>query len=280
MGCHRVKNPAIRLFLRSVLPIVMSGLLLVLSPGALGQHFAQGHSAGFSGGYARGFSGGGFHGGFSAPRSFGGFTAPAPRGFSAAPRMNWTAPRYNFNPPRNPNVVYRPSYGGGNHRGGDHRERYRRRYSVYGFGGYPYQYPNSWEPLPWDLGYPEFTGYGDDNGAAEPNSAQVQPSDEEQQQRPQEDEGFRPDNERVPYQSPVRQTAASTPPREEPEMTLIFLDGHTQVIRNFVLTPRDVIVMDDAASGRVPRISLSELNLPATEQAARQNGLDFSPPSR
>jgi hypothetical protein len=37
--------------------------------------------------------------------------------------------------------------------------------------------------------------------------------------------------------------------------------------------------MDDAASGREPRISLSELDLPATEQAARQNGLDFSPPS-
>jgi hypothetical protein len=46
-----------------------------------------------------------------------------------------------------------------------------------------------------------------------------------------------------------------------------------------VLTSAEVIVMDDAASGRIPRISLSDLNLPATEQTARQAGLDFSPPS-
>ena len=76
MGCHRVKNPAIQLFRQSVLPVVMSGVLLVLSPRTLGQHFAEGHSAGFRGGHAGGFSGGGFHGGFSAPHSFDGFTAP------------------------------------------------------------------------------------------------------------------------------------------------------------------------------------------------------------
>jgi hypothetical protein len=37
--------------------------------------------------------------------------------------------------------------------------------------------------------------------------------------------------------------------------------------------------MDAAASGQVSRIALSELNLPATEQAARKDGLDFSPPA-
>ena len=46
-----------------------------------------------------------------------------------------------------------------------------------------------------------------------------------------------------------------------------------------VLTPIEIIIMDDAASRRVPRISLSELKLPATEQMAQEAGLDFSPPS-
>ena len=94
---------------------------------------------------------------------------------------------------------------------------------------------NSWELLPWDLGYPDFTGYGDDNGAAASNNAQLQSSDEEQQQPPQEDEGFRPDDALAPYQS-------STPPCEEPKLTLIFKDGHTLAIRNYVLTPKEILV--------------------------------------
>jgi hypothetical protein len=277
MGCNRGKNSAIQLFWPSVLPVVMFGGLLVLAPGTLGQRLAGSRSAGFSAGHVGGFSGGGFRGSFSAPHPFGSFTAPAPRGFGAAPRMNWAAPRYDFAPQQNRYAVYRPSNALGNRRGGDHREHFRRRYPGFGYGGYPYAYVNSGQLLPWDLGYPDFAGYGDDNGTAEPNNAQVQPSEEEQQQ-PQEDEGYRPDYPRAPYQSPAHQVAASTPPREEPKLTLIFKDGHTEDIRNYILTPRDVIVMDDAASGREPRISLSELNLPATEQAARRDGLDFSPP--
>ncbi|HZP04615.1 MAG TPA: hypothetical protein VFB43_06930 [Terracidiphilus sp.] len=73
---------------------------------------------------------------------------------------------------------------------------------------------------------------------------------------------------------------AASAPREEPELTLVFKDGHTQNIRNYVLTPNDIIVMDDAASGRIPRIQLAELDLPATKRAAQRDGLDFSPPTR
>ena len=101
MGCHRVKNSAIELFWRSVLPVVMFGMLMVLAPGTLGQRLAGNRSTGFSGGHVGGFSGGGLYGAFRAPHPFGGFTAPAPRGFGAAPRMNWVAPRYNFVPQRN-----------------------------------------------------------------------------------------------------------------------------------------------------------------------------------
>lgn len=65
----------------------------------------------------------------------------------------------------------------------------------------------------------------------------------------------------------------------ERELRLIFKEGHTEAIRNYVLTPHDVIVMDTAASRQVPRIALSGLNLPAPERAARKDGLDFSPPA-
>jgi hypothetical protein len=198
--------------------------------------------------------------------------------------MNLALPRYGFAPQRGVYASNRPSYGAENRREGEHREGYRRPYPGHGYG-YPYVSANSWELLPWDLGYPDSTGYDDNgtNGTAEPNDAQVpppvQPPYEEQQPPPQEDEGYRSAYAPRPYPPPTDQVATSTPLQNEPKLTLIFKDGHTQAIRNYVLTSREVIVMDDVASGRAPSIALSDLNLPATEQAARRDGLDFSPPS-
>lgn len=277
---------------RWVFSAAMLAALLIMMPRTFGQHltggghpagFGGGQMGGFSGGHLGAFNGGGFRGGFSAPRTFGGFSTPAQRGLGTAPRINLAVPHSNFVPKRNSYAGYRPRYGAGggsgwDHRGRDHRRRYRRPYPGYGYGGYPYLYANSWELLPWDIGYPNFTGYGDDNEPAESNNGQAQPSDEEQEQPP-ESEGYQTKYVPAPYQSPANQSAASAPPRNEPALTLIFKDGHTQNIRNYVLTPSEVIIMDGADSGRIPCISLSELNLPATEKAAKRAGLDFSPPS-
>jgi hypothetical protein len=65
----------------------------------------------------------------------------------------------------------------------------------------------------------------------------------------------------------------------EPQLTLIFKDGHQQTIRNYVLTHSEVIVVDQAASGRQQQIPLASLDVSATEEAAQQAGLDFSPPA-
>lgn len=264
--------------MRQVLPVATLGLLLTLVPPAFAQHGGGGHSGGFGGGHVGGFSSGGFHGGFSAPRSFSGFSGYAPRSFGAAPRMTWTAPRYSFAPRSSAYSAYRPAYGGERGREGDHRGRYRSPYRGYGYGGYggyPYAYANSWELLPWDLGYPDFTGYGDD----EDGQVQAQPSDATQQAPPDygpaPDEGYREDYAPAPYRP---QAVAATPLQREPQLTLIFRDGHTEAVRNYALTSTDVIVMDDVSVGREPRIPLSELNLPATEHAAQQAGLDFTPP--
>ncbi|MGC2162175.1 MAG: hypothetical protein WA634_09725 [Silvibacterium sp.] len=254
---------------RRVFPIIIFVVLLFTVPGASAQHLA---GSGFSGGHVRGFSGGGFHGGFSTPRSFSGFSGQSPRSLGSAPRMTWTAPRYNVAPLRGAYSNYRQSFSVADRRG-----RYRRPYLGYGNGDYPYLYANSWGLLPWDLGYPDFTGYGEDSGGAESNNLQVQSTDEELP--PPDEQGYLPAYPRGPYEAPAAQTAASMPPRDEPKLTLIFKDGHTLAIRNYVLTPTDVIIMDDAASGREPRIAVADLNLQATEQAAQQDGLEFSPPS-
>jgi hypothetical protein len=246
---------------------------LALTPGALAQH-GGGHAGGFGGGHAGGFGGGfsghsfggGSFGSFGRSSSFGSFSGP--RGYSYSPRMTYPAPARSFATPGR--SAY--SYGAGNawRAGGYGRDRYRSPYRGYGYG---YGYPGAgWGVLPWELGYPDFYGYGDsawagqsDLGAPEQNPGYDTP--------PQDD-----------YQSPYGEAGgpasamASAPIADEPALTLVFNDGHQESIRNYALTSNYLLVLDNAGSGRQQRIPLSDLNLPATERAAQSAGLDFTPP--
>jgi len=274
------ENPS---WMRRTFFVPLLFLLFAWVPGLLGQRAA----AGRFGNSGRGISGGGFRGGHSAARSFGGFPGSPGRAFRTAPRMTWTAPHSNFVPRRSEYPGFSPWHRTGNRRPGEGRDRYRRPYTGYGYGVYPYTYVNSWELLPWDLGYPDSIGNEDETDASAPDNTQVEPYTAEPPP-PEQDQGYRPQYAPAPYQPeyspapyrpPGNAAVASTPPDNQPKLTLIFKDGHTLAIKNYVLTPKEVIVMDDAAAGRVPRIPLFELNLSATKRAAQQAGLDFSPPS-
>lgn len=230
---------------------LVSALLFGVSP-VFAQH--AGHSGG-------GFSGGGhsFGGGVSSGsfgRSFSGGSSFRSGSFASAPQFTSTAPARSITP-----------FGGNSaRRPYDGRDRYRSPYRGYGL---PY-YANSWEVLPWDLGYPDSGGYYDDSGdvAQQPQPPYVAAPDE----------GYRPEyGEQPQYQEAP--SMVSTTDSAEPQLTLIFNDGHRQTIRNYAVTRDAVIVMDRAAAGYQQKIPLSSLNLEATEAAAQQAGLDFSPPA-
>jgi hypothetical protein len=207
-----------------------------------------------------------------APRSAPLFSFPrAARSLNSAPQFVSTAPSRAFVPGyRIPYPTPTADHRGV--RGNSHRPPYR------GYGVYPYVYANSWELLPWDLGDSDFTGdhgYGYD-------SAYDPLVDPAQQQPAAPDDPYRTGYDAAsaqPYpawqESPsaVSETASS-----EPELILIFNDGHTEAIHNYVLTSNTLIVLDQAASGHQQQIPLVALNLSATEQAAQQAGLDFTPP--
>jgi hypothetical protein len=256
---------------------------LTLAPAALAQRggggFGGGHAGGFGGG---GFSGHSFGGGFSS-HSFGGVYSGSfgrspsfgsfggSRGYSYAPRMTYPAPSRAFATPGRPNY----GYGAANHwgDGGYGRYHYRSPYRGYGYG---YGYPGtSWGVLPWELGYPDFYGYGDSSWVGQSDSAGA----------PQQDPGYDaapPDDYRAPYGQaggPPPVMASASPVADEPALTLIFNDGHQQSIRNYALTSNYLLVLDADGSGRQQRIPLADLNLPATEHAAESAGLDFTPPS-
>lgn len=315
--------------MRRVLPVAVLSALLTVMPALMAQRGGGAHAGGFSGGHAAGGFGGGhvggFGGGFSGGhvggfvtphygagftgRSFGSpgriYSAP-PRAFGAVPRIQrpWNTTARSFAPGyRSPwhsgYSGYRPEYRG---RGDDHGGRngdhdHYRHGGYYGYGyGYPYApLVNSWELLPWDIGYPDFTGWDngyDDSGEydsanipsdiaapTEPYASSEAYPDSESYGDPSSEPGYRPDY--APYQAnpwAARQPAGE-PTTPEPELTLIFKDGHQQAIHNYALTPDTLIVMDHAASGRQQQIPLALLDLPATEQAAQQAGLQFHPPA-
>lgn len=285
--------------MRYVFPVaILSGLLIVV-PSAFAQRgsFGGGHAGGHFGGGSAGHFGGGAVSHFSGPAFSGPGRMPGfpTHSFGSAPRMAFgsTAPNRTFAPGSGfagSGFMDRGDRNPGGRDGGDrdHDGHYRSPYRGYGYGGYggyPY-YANSWELLPWDLGYSDFAGNGyyddDDSGsyvAQQPSNQAVTPPDQgyAPEGYPQQDEGYSPDYGPQPYPDyapPPPSDAAIAP---EPPLTLIFKDGHQESIQNFVLTPNTVIVME--ASGRQQRIPLANLNLPATEQAAQQAGLDFAPPA-
>ncbi|MGA7886409.1 MAG: hypothetical protein WCA44_11760 [Acidobacteriaceae bacterium] len=260
--------------MRRVLPVAMLSALLAVMPAALAQRGA-GHAG--SGGFRGGSSGfhGGFSGysGFSAPRSFGQFAGSSPRVYGAAPHAFAGATRYGMTAGRLPvyRPAYRPAYRSGavaqrrgGVRGAHDRDRYRRGYRG---SAYPYGYANSWEVVPWNIGYSDFSGNDEDVSASQPAS-----------ETDTEPEPEAPENSYRADYAPAPAVAAA-PIAPEPQLTLIFQDGHTQQVRNYALTQDALLDLDQADSGRVARIPLASLNLPATEKAAQQAGLDFTPPA-
>lgn len=267
--------------MRRVFSVAFPGLLALAAmamfvPAAVAQHGGGarggggGHVGGFSGGgRAGGFGGHGFGGGFASHSFGGGYSGRAvysgrasyvSRGYGVAPRASFALPARSYT------QAYRRG------EGDRYRRPYRSPYRGYGAYGYSYAVGQSWV-LPWDLSYPDFNGY--DNGSiAQPTADASQEPVDAGQPLPEDD---RPPYTDVPYGPPP--AIAPTPVGDEPALTLIFNDGHQQSIRNYALTSNYLLVLDNAASGREQRIPLTELNVPATEKAAQQAGLDFTPPA-
>jgi hypothetical protein len=306
--------------MRRVLTVlVLAGAVAFATPGTSFAQRGGGHAGGFSGGHAGGFSSGGFAGhsfggGFSAPSGgfrTGGFGAGGgftPRSFPA-PRMNFmpgssasgygryapsVRPSSGFNGTRSPfgqlsiPAVRRAPYPGAANRGstaqpyhggnnnwhggdhdGDHRYRpsYYRSVSVYS----PYwPYYSSWY-WPW---WPYFGDWGSgDDYTSDTAAAPAQGQDQYYAPEPPPEE-----TARATY--PPAVVGSPSVAISEPTVTIIFKDGHSQQIRNYALTPTMLLEMDTASAGVTYGVPLELINLPATEQANRAVGVDFSPPIR
>ncbi len=245
-----------------------------------------GHAGGFGGGHAGGFSGGhAFSGGphsFSGARSFGGVHSGSGfAGRSFARGSNFARPGLARGFARNHSRVgvqirsypYGYGYGYGNCWGG---------YCGWGGYGYPYLWGGI-DPYWWwegdndnsDSGYDASGGY--DYGPQYDAGAQYDPG-------PQYNTGLANQMNQqglVPWRTPQdRDSYARAPQHQQtmeasPATVLVFRDQHKEEIQNYAIVGETIWTF---SSQRTERIPLSDLDIPATQKANDDRGVEFRLP--
>jgi len=279
-----------------------------------GGHAAPAFHGGFSGGGSRSFGGPVFHGGFRAPGQVG---APGSRPIAhpvyGAPRYGARVPygsgiRYGARPPMagtnfrrvDPGRYDAMRHGFDRRRDGDHRgyrDHYRRPYiatywPTYSYYAYPWIWPgystildcdNPDDNLDCGYGNGGYGGYGDngygnygyengpgDGGYDRGNYGMLGAE-------PGYDEPNLGSWPATPpqYQEPAAVQPSAAPSSEE-AVTIIFRDGRpAETIYNYVLTPT-VLYAGDITHRQV--ISINQIDIPATEKANAEAGVDFHIP--
>jgi hypothetical protein len=199
------------------------------------------------------------------------------RGFRRSPSLS----RRNF------------SRGGFSHNGfhGNHFHHHGNRVRFYGFNnncfgfgcrgfGYPWAYGAYYDPYWWwDSGSSYDEDYERDRQIANEMNQQ---SLEEQQMRQQADDDPSPrrngrnrnegNSDRYARSAPADHEADSSP---VPATVLVFRDQHQQEVRNYAIVGQTLWAF---APQRTQKISLSDLDIPATTKANDDRGLTFRVP--
>jgi hypothetical protein len=263
--------------------------LLVLASPAFAQH---GGSAGSTG--SRGFAG---HAGISRGTGFsrsgsysrpmvysrpGNYSRPAQPPRNSAPgngrfqrpfQFSSPAPRYGYgNRLAADQPQYRPEYVSPN-RGGDRdHDRFRDRRREFGYWNASV-YPG-WIGYPYELN-PGFLDWGDyDDSTNEQGSVAPGYPDPYLEPDYASPEGY-PGPGEPEGNASVEQSA--TPEEARPPLTVIFKDGRAaESIENYMMT---ATVLTNFDSNHYERIPLDQIDLAATQQANRANGVDFQIPN-
>jgi hypothetical protein len=234
--------------MRYWLAVAALGAALMVMP-AWAQRGGGGHGGGFGGG----------HGGFGGHAGFASHPAGGFRGPSFGSRWTGGGPGWGYR-----HGPHGYCWGG--------RCYYGRGYYRYpwGYGYWPYAYAG------W--GWPWYgDDYSTDNGSPQDASNYYPPPADYQSQA----EIDRLHDEVAQLRDQV-QSARNVPrppePKEAaPEPTqLVFADKHTEQIQNYAIVRQNLWIFD---GNRTRKIPLASLDLPATEKANQDRGVDFEIPN-
>jgi hypothetical protein len=225
-----------------------------------------------------GHGGGSFHSassfhGATAFHSSGSFRGNSP-GFRLAPSTGYRpkaytpyggarpSGNYNRSPVGSRISPVRPAFYRGDR---DHRPYadHRRPIVNLGYGYYPYGYAGWIDPGLWDADdtdYPNGPYVDDTSAEANNNAAQL---------------AAEPLSPVQPEPTSPRQ-AQSQPPQPADDIALIFKDGHSETIHNYIATRTTLTVIQ---GHRERDIAISNLDLAATQKANRAAGVDFNIPT-
>jgi len=226
-----------------------------------GRAAGGGSHGGFSGGHAigGGFSGGRIGGGFASHSGF------ASRGSIRAHYGSMGAGRY----------ARGSHYYGGHRYGGGHffDRRYGNRFAYgYPYYGYPYySYLPGIDPYWWWDSYPS----DDANQRALANEMNQQNLEEQQALREQDQDAYaRPYPRSGPQERAARPTGAPQA-QNDPKTVLIYRDQHQREVQNYAIVDDVIYVFTPQRTEKVP---LAILDIPATQKANEDRGLDFHLP--
>jgi hypothetical protein len=250
---------------------LMAGL--VVAPHAGAQHaVSAGHAGGFSAPHSFAPSAPRMSGGFGGATHFSSAPTFTPRSFNA-PQYQWNVPTRTLGSSQS-RMPYRNWHDpdGHHNRPPYSSSRYRHPYLPYYYANSTYLVPgllNSyWGDSDSYMGDQTAQGsQAEDNGNYGPEAG---PNDSESEQEP----GMTYQAQDVPPPPP-----GPSEPLPQAAVTLVFKDGHSQQVTNYVLTKTMLYVLDDAASGRRPEIPLDKIDVAATEKTNREAGIDFVVPT-
>jgi len=148
------------------------------------------------------------------------------------------------------------------------RRSFRHRFypGAYPYGGW-YGYPYWWSDPGWygDDSYSQDNDYTDD--------ARAYAQDQQSEIDRLRDQVDRLRQSRDAQDAPASQQA--NPAEPTPPTELVFRDKHSQSVRNYAIVGQSFWILDGA---RPQRISLAELDLPATIRANEDRGVEFALP--
>ena len=233
--------------------------------GGGGSHggFGGGHAVG--GGFSGGHVGGGFAGGHIG--GFAGHSGFASHGSMGAGSHAYMGRRY--------------ARGGryyGGHRNGGHGFFDRRYGSRFGYGysypyyGYPYySYLPGIDPYWWWDSYPS-----DDADQRElANEMNEQNIEEQRTLREEDQDAYARSYARPRAQGHAAQPAFAPEAQSDPKTVLIYRDQHQREVQNYAIVDDVIYVF---TSQRTEKVPLAILDIPATQKANEDRGVDFHLP--
>ncbi len=150
---------------------------------------------------------------------------------------------------------------------------YRRGYYgypwAYGYPGAYYLYPGFYSDYEYPSGDTSYPGYDPSASYADPN-LQYQPQDQTQQ-----DQIDRLESEVEQLREERARSSAAA--NSQPATVIVFRDKHTEEVQNYAIVGETLWIFTEARARKIP---LSDLDIPATQKANDDRGIDFELPNQ